>query len=140
MEVDTRDFASACSICAQGNSSHQATAGQLWPLPVPGWPWFHILLDFVSGLPPSDGNTVVLKLLIVFLQQSILSFRVYSQLVVRFPCTDQWSSRKSQSRSGVRCVTAINPSSWISHLSWIEYAHNFLTSSATGVFPFESSL
>ncbi|KAI2644146.1 Transposon Tf2-6 polyprotein [Labeo rohita] len=30
------------------------------PLPIPSRPWSHLALDFVSGLPPSRGNTVIL--------------------------------------------------------------------------------
>ena len=33
--------------------------GLLHPLPVPRCPWSHISLDFFTGLPPSDGNTVI---------------------------------------------------------------------------------
>ena len=42
--------------------------------------------------------------------------------------------------SALRCVAASNPSSWSSQLVWIEYAHNTLSSSATGLSPFESSV
>ncbi|KAI2646401.1 Transposon Tf2-6 polyprotein [Labeo rohita] len=34
--------------------------GSLQPLPIPSRPWSHIALDFVTALPPSQGNTVVL--------------------------------------------------------------------------------
>lgn len=38
--------------------------------------------------------------------------------------------------SALRCVAARLPSSWASHLTWVEYAHNTLISSATGFSPF----
>lgn len=41
--------------------------------------------------------------------------------------------------SALRCVAAVNPSTWSQHLSW-EDAHNAFTFSATGVSPFEASL
>ena len=56
---DVRAFVSACSVCAQSNST-QPPSGQLQPLPIPKRPWSHIALDFVTGLPPSDGNTTIL--------------------------------------------------------------------------------
>ncbi|XP_070407556.1 uncharacterized protein [Nothobranchius furzeri] len=38
------------------------------------------------------------------------------------------------------CVCSSNPSSWSSHLTWVEYAHNCHVSTATGQSPFEASL
>ncbi len=49
-------FVLACSICAVSKSSNRP----LQPLLVPSRPWSYISLDFVPGLPPSQGNTVVL--------------------------------------------------------------------------------
>uniref|UniRef100_A0AAQ4QR85 Gypsy retrotransposon integrase-like protein 1 n=1 Tax=Gasterosteus aculeatus aculeatus TaxID=481459 RepID=A0AAQ4QR85_GASAC len=60
--ADTREFVSACSVCARSKSSHQAPAGLLRPLPIPHRPWSHIAVDFVTGLPPSEGNTVILTI------------------------------------------------------------------------------
>ncbi|KAK2886271.1 hypothetical protein Q8A73_020217 [Channa argus] len=34
--------------------------GLLHPLPIPRQPWSHISVDFVTGLPPYQGNTVIL--------------------------------------------------------------------------------
>lgn len=40
----------------------------------------------------------------------------------------------------LRCVATFNPSTWSQHLPWVEYAHNTLTCSMTGLFPFKASL
>lgn len=42
--------------------------------------------------------------------------------------------------SALRCVTSQNPATWSSQLPWVEYVHNSLTSSVTGLSPFEASL
>ncbi len=60
MARDVRDFVLACSVCARGKTSNRPPEGLLQPLPVPSRPWSHIALDFVTALPPSQGNTVVL--------------------------------------------------------------------------------
>uniref|UniRef100_A0A3B5AAW4 Integrase catalytic domain-containing protein n=1 Tax=Stegastes partitus TaxID=144197 RepID=A0A3B5AAW4_9TELE len=62
MNRDTREYISACSVCACNKTSTQPSAGLLHPLPVPRRPWSHIALDFVTGLPPSNGNTVILTI------------------------------------------------------------------------------
>ncbi len=47
--------------CVQpGKIYTSATSGLLHPLPIPRRPWSHLSLDFVTGLPPSQGNTVIL--------------------------------------------------------------------------------
>lgn len=60
MEADTWGFISACSICSHGKASHHPSVSPLRPLPVPGRPWSHIALDFIMGLPMSEGNSVIL--------------------------------------------------------------------------------
>ena len=40
--------------------SHRPPSGLLQPLPVAHRPWSDISLDFVTGLPSSEGNTTVL--------------------------------------------------------------------------------
>lgn len=42
--------------------------------------------------------------------------------------------------TALRCIVASNITTWSDHLPWVEYAHNSLTSSATGQSLFEASL
>jgi hypothetical protein len=55
-------FIAACTVYAQNKTPLQAPAGLLQPLPVPHRPWSHISLDFVTGLPLSEGNTAILTM------------------------------------------------------------------------------
>lgn len=48
--------------CVCSEQDTEFTARLLRPVPIPKCPWSHIALDFVMGLPPSSGNTVVLTI------------------------------------------------------------------------------
>lgn len=61
LEDDTCHFAKAHSVCLKRKSSYRAPSSLLQPLPIPHHPWSHNSLDFVTGLPPSSGNTVILS-------------------------------------------------------------------------------
>ena len=186
MSADTRAFVSACSVCARSKSSHRAPAGLLRPLPIPNRPWSHIAVDFVTGLPPSEGNTTILTIVDRFsksvhyvplpklpsaletadllvshvfrlhgIPQDIVSDRgpqFASRVWKAFcqalgataslssgyhPQTNGQAERANQNlEAALRCVAARLPASWSSHLAWVEYAHNSLVSSATGMSPF----
>uniref|UniRef100_A0A1A8MKZ8 Gypsy retrotransposon integrase-like protein 1 n=1 Tax=Nothobranchius pienaari TaxID=704102 RepID=A0A1A8MKZ8_9TELE len=57
------------------------------------------------------------------------------------PQTNGQCERMNQELGAMlRCVCSTHPSSWSTHLPWVEYAHNSHVSSATGQSPFESSL
>ena len=57
---DVRLYVSSCSVCAQSKVPRHLPRGKLQPLPVPQWPWSHLLVDFLTDLPPSQGNTTIL--------------------------------------------------------------------------------
>lgn len=42
-----------------------------------------------------------------------------------------------QLENGLRCLVSQNQSSWSTHLIWVEFAHNLLPTSATGLSPFK---
>lgn len=59
---DTTEFVNACPVCSQNKMSRCAPAGHLQPLPIHHQPWPHISMDFVAGLPPSEGKTSILTM------------------------------------------------------------------------------
>ncbi len=186
MATDVRTFVAACTVCARNKSSHRSPAGLLQPLPIPPRPWSHIAVDFVTGLPPSEGNDTILTIVDHFskavhfvplpklpsaletanllvthvfrlhgIPQDIVSDRgpqFTSQVWKAFcqalgattsltsgyhPQSNGQTERANQDlESALRCVASRLPSSWATHLPWVEYAHNSLISSATGMSPF----
>ncbi len=190
MARDIRCFVLACSVCAVSKTSNRPSAGLLQPLSVPSRPWSHISLDFVTGLPASSGNTVVLTVVDRFskaahfiplpklpsaretavavidqvfcvhgLPTDVVSDRG-PQFVSKFwsefcrllgatvslssgyhPQSNGQTERANQDLERMlRCVVSQNPSSWSQQLSWVEYAHNSLPVSGTGLSLFEGSL
>lgn len=186
MTADTRRFVLACSVCARSKASHRAPAGLLQPLPVPHRPWSHIAVDFVTGLPPSEGNSAILtvvdrfsksvhfiplpKLPSAFETANLLVqhvFRLHGlpldiisdrgpQFISRVwkafcraigatvslssgyhPQTNGQTERANQDlEATLRCVASSHPASWSTYLPWVEYSHNTLVTSATGMSPF----
>ncbi|XP_071356648.1 uncharacterized protein [Trachinotus anak] len=60
MEKEVTEYVAACPVCARCKVSRRPSSGLLHPLPVPHRPWSDISVDFVTGLPLSEGNTTVL--------------------------------------------------------------------------------
>ncbi|KAI4897414.1 hypothetical protein NFI96_032838 [Prochilodus magdalenae] len=63
MSKDVHRFVSSCSTCSQCKTPRALPAGKLMPLPIPARPWSHIAVDFVTDLPDSEGNTVILTVI-----------------------------------------------------------------------------
>ncbi len=164
--------------------------GSFKPLPVPSRPWSHISLDFITALPPSQGNTVVLTVVDRFskaahfiplpklpsAKETALAvvdhvFRLHGlptdvvsdrgpQFVSKFwkefcrllgatvslssgfhPQSNGQTERANQDlERTLRCLVSKNPTSWSQQLSMVEYAHNTLPVSSTGLSPFECSV
>ena len=190
LTADVREFISACDVCARSKTSHRPPSGLLRPLPIPSRPWSHIALDFVTGLPKSQGNDTILTLVDRFskavhyvalpkLPNAAETADLLVTHVVRLhgipldvvsdrgpqftskvwrafckglgasvslssgyhPQTNGQAERANQAlEATLRCFTKGHPSTWSTYLPWVEYAHNTLVSSATGMSPFQCSL
>ena len=59
LNKDVQSHVQSCSVCAQSKVPRHLPAGTLEPLPLPQRPWTHLSIDFVTDLPPSEGNTTI---------------------------------------------------------------------------------
>ncbi len=63
---DLRRFILGSLDCTISKSPRHLPSGKLNPLPVPNRPWSHLGVDFITDLPPSDGNTCILVIVDIF--------------------------------------------------------------------------
>lgn len=60
MRADVKNYVSQCHTCQQIKCETKCPTVLLQPLPIPSAIWEDLSLDFIAGLPPSKGNSVIL--------------------------------------------------------------------------------
>jgi hypothetical protein len=60
LKLAIEQFIKECDICQHAKHSNTHPAGLLQPLPVPAGAWRDITMDFIEGLPLSEGFNVIL--------------------------------------------------------------------------------
>ncbi|KAF8389533.1 hypothetical protein HHK36_024048 [Tetracentron sinense] len=60
MNKEIKSFVAECDVCQRHKGETVAPPGLLQPLPIPSQIWMDISMDFIVGLPPSQGKTVIL--------------------------------------------------------------------------------
>lgn len=60
LKRDVAEFVQQCTVCQQAKHEHVKPAGLLAPLPIPTAPWQDLTMDFVEGLPRSEGHDTIM--------------------------------------------------------------------------------
>lgn len=60
MKQDVIAFVKKCPVYQLTKAEHSPYPGLLEPLSVPDFAWAHISMDFVEGLPTSEGKNLIL--------------------------------------------------------------------------------
>lgn len=60
LRMDVTKFVAQCVDCQLTKYETKKSASLLCPLPVPQRPWEDLSLDFIMGLPPFQGHSVIL--------------------------------------------------------------------------------
>nr|CAH66331.1 H0813E03.8 [Oryza sativa] len=56
MKREIAEFVALCDVCQHVKAEHQRPARLLQPLQVPEWKWDEIGMDFITGLPKTQGG------------------------------------------------------------------------------------
>ncbi|CAA7037672.1 unnamed protein product [Microthlaspi erraticum] len=59
MSKDLQSYIRSCNNCQQCKHDNAASPGLIQPLPIPDTIWTDISMDFIDGLPPSYGKSVI---------------------------------------------------------------------------------
>ena len=59
MAQDIKTYIQQCLVCQQAKTTTTLPAGLLQPLPIPNQIWEDLAMDFITGLPLSQGFTVI---------------------------------------------------------------------------------
>lgn len=103
-----------------------------------------IRFNSVTGLP-SSMKSVILSIFNRFFKSAHfialdLGAKVSLSSGYRPQSNSQTEMLIQEFEFALHCVTTLNPVTCSLHLPWVEYAHNSLTSSTTGLSTFEASL
>ena len=60
LHQQVKEYVRTCPVCQKNKAEHLPYPGLLEPLHVPDMAWTHISIDFIEGLPKSNGKDVIL--------------------------------------------------------------------------------
>jgi hypothetical protein len=60
LKIDVKRFVEKCLVCQQNKVETIKTPGILQPLSIPSQCWEEVSMDFIIGLPKSEGKSVIM--------------------------------------------------------------------------------
>ncbi|GKC04118.1 transposon ty3-I gag-pol polyprotein [Tanacetum coccineum] len=158
-----KQYVASCIVCQKNKTDTLSPAGLLQPLPIPCHVWEEITMDFIEGLPPSNGKSTIF----VIVERLTKSAHF---LTLSHPYTAKMVAEKfvegvvklhgmpksivsdrdpifinGQSEVVNRCVeqylhcfVSQQPHKWSSYLPWAEFWYNTTYHSSIGMTPFQA--
>ncbi|RVW54084.1 Transposon Tf2-8 polyprotein [Vitis vinifera] len=158
MKNDIKEFVEKCLVCQQNKTLTLSPAGLLQPLPIPDKIWDDVTMDFIEGLPKSEGYNsilVVVDRLSKYAYFSLLKHHFTAQTVAAIFVRDVGTSLRHSTayhlqtdgqtevvnrcvETYLRCFSYNKPRRWSTWISWAEYWYNTTFHSSTNTTPFRA--
>ncbi|WVY92398.1 hypothetical protein V8G54_031486 [Vigna mungo] len=148
-----KNYVQNCLVCQQAKTATTAPAGLLHPLPIPNLVWEDVAMDFITGLPPSHGYTVIMvvvdrlskyahfaglradyssKVVADSFMTTVVKLHGTPKIIV----SDQDKLVNKFLEMYLRCFTFDSPKEWYKLLPWAEYWYNTAYHTSIGMTPF----
>ncbi|CAA7044886.1 unnamed protein product [Microthlaspi erraticum] len=144
MVKDIQKYVKECDVCQRHKYSTLKPAGLLQPLPIPNQIWEDISMDFIEGLPMSQGVNVILVVI-----DRLSKYAHFLRLKHPFTATDVATKFIQEVSDGqtevlnrcletyLRCFASSHPKSWGKFLAWAELSYNTNFHTEIGTTPFQ---
>ncbi|KAA8537164.1 hypothetical protein F0562_029610 [Nyssa sinensis] len=142
MHKAIQKYVASCTVFHRNKTQTLSLVGLLQLLPIPCQVWDDITMDFIDGLPPSNGKSTIF--VVVDRLSKSAHFLAFSHpytakmVVKKFVegivklhvnrCVEQY----------LRCFVSHQPRKWSSFLPWAEFWYNTTYHSSIGMTPFQA--
>jgi hypothetical protein len=156
MKTDIKTFVRECQVCQENKHETVLPVGLLQPLPIPSRVWSDISLDFIKGLPLSQGFSVILVVVDRLTKyghflplahpysasqvaQLFMAniFKLHGMLSTQFT-SSFWRELFCLQGKYLRCYAGAKPKAWSVWLPLSEWWYNTSHHFSTGYTPFEA--
>lgn len=128
MKRDVQDYVASCHVSQRDKYDSRSPAGLLHPFPTPDQVWEDISLDFIDGLPVSEGKTSIMMVVDRLNTSSAYHPQTDGQTEVINRCLEQY----------LRCFVSQRPKQWEKFLAWAEIWYNTTYHQSIGTTPFQA--
>ncbi|KAL8119793.1 hypothetical protein AgCh_017055 [Apium graveolens] len=138
MTRDVRQMVRGCSICQAYKSDVSAYPGLLQPLPIPAEVWVDISMDFITGLPKSNGKEVIFVVVDRFSKYAHFMALKHPFTALRVAQTDGQTEVVNRCLEAyLRCMCTESPQDWSAWLQITEWWFNTHFHSSINRTPYE---
>ncbi|GJV59805.1 putative mitochondrial protein, partial [Tanacetum coccineum] len=161
MRRDVIKLVSERSTCQRNKYSNLAPAGLLQPLNLPEHIWEELSMDFIDGLPKSEGYKVIMGVVdrlgksahfiplkhpytaasvaVKFIRGIVRLHGIPKSIVSDRDRIDGQTEVVNRSlETYLRCFSSSKPKQWVKWLPWAEYWYNTSFHSSIGMTPFKA--